>query len=141
MQLFLAKDGKQTGPFSEEQVRSMLAGGSVSASDLCWHEGLSTWLPLSQIVACASAAPPPIPTVSIQPHSVPLSPSGRHPGFWLRLVAFIIDTVISNVGGFFLGTLIGILMVISRGGKDQDVDVLRPLLMTLGMAVQCLYYT
>ena len=137
MQLFLAKDGKQTGPFSEEQVMSMLAGGAVSSSDLCWHEGLSTWLPLSQVVTCASAAPPPIPTISIQP-GVPMSPSGRHPGFWLRFVAFIIDMIICNVGGFLLGLLFGILMV-SQGVKDQDV--LGGLGMMLGIVLQWLYYT
>jgi len=65
MQIFIAKDKQQTGPFSEEQVQAMVASGMVSHSDLAWHEGLSGWIPLNQVLNVNPSArqpnqPPPI---------------------------------------------------------------------------------
>jgi len=66
MQIFIAKNKQQTGPFSEEQVQGMLASGMVAPTALAWHEGLSGWLPLNQVLNVSppnpqSAQPPPFP--------------------------------------------------------------------------------
>ena len=71
MQLFIVKDKQQTGPFSEEQIQGMLASGSVAPTDLAWHEGLSGWLPLNQVLDVSpgnpQAAPPPMPSMNMPP--------------------------------------------------------------------------
>lgn len=66
MQIFIAKDKQQTGPFSEEQIQGMIASGMVYPTDLAWHEGLSGWLPLNQVLNVSpqnpqAAQPPPYP--------------------------------------------------------------------------------
>lgn len=49
MQIYLARNQEQAGPYSLEQVNSMLASGQVVLSDLAWHEGLDNWQPLGQL--------------------------------------------------------------------------------------------
>lgn len=49
MQIFLARDNKQAGPYTLEQLNTMLTSGQVKLSDLAWHEGMESWLPLHQI--------------------------------------------------------------------------------------------
>ena len=49
MQIYLARNNEQAGPYTLEQVNSMLASGQVVLSDLAWHEGLDDWQPLGQL--------------------------------------------------------------------------------------------
>ncbi|MFM1770422.1 MAG: hypothetical protein RJA22_2951 [Verrucomicrobiota bacterium] len=88
MLLYLAKDGAQTGPFSEEQVRAMMAGGVISPQDYCWHEGLPGWVAIGQVLRPAASMPFPA-----------AAPAQARPyaGFWLRVVAFIIDNLLLYV--------------------------------------------
>jgi len=49
MQIYLARNQEQAGPYTLEQVNSMLASGQVVLSDLAWHDGLDNWQPLGQL--------------------------------------------------------------------------------------------
>lgn len=49
MQIFIHRDGQQTGPYTLEQVRDMLETGVVKETELCWYEGLQGGRPLSEI--------------------------------------------------------------------------------------------
>lgn len=69
MQIFIAKSDNQTGPFSEEQIHSMLKSGMINRNDLAWHEGLSSWLPLHQILNVSQPLPPPLPKAHLQEHA------------------------------------------------------------------------
>ena len=72
----IAKDGKQTGPFDEENIRRQLATGMLGTSDLCWCEGMSDWQPIGTVfnTAPTTGAPPPIPrsTAAIASKDAPL---------------------------------------------------------------------
>lgn len=57
MRYFIGKDGKQLGPFSDEQVRAKLASGEVNYDDLGWHEGMAEWKPLRTLFAPSSPQP------------------------------------------------------------------------------------
>lgn len=46
-QYHLARDGQQLGTFSEEEVKSGLAAGRFSPSDLHWTDGMGDWQPVS----------------------------------------------------------------------------------------------
>ena len=50
MEIYVAKSDQQTGPFSEQQIESMLNSGMIVMSDLAWHAGLSDWVPLHQVL-------------------------------------------------------------------------------------------
>ncbi|XID75778.1 RDD family protein [Alkanindiges sp. WGS2144] len=49
MQIYLARNNEQAGPYTLEQVNQMLANGQVVLNDLAWHEGMSEWKPLGEL--------------------------------------------------------------------------------------------
>jgi uncharacterized RDD family membrane protein YckC len=51
MQIYLARNNQQAGPYTLDQVNAMLANTQVVLTDLAWHEGMTTWLPLGQLTA------------------------------------------------------------------------------------------
>ncbi len=60
---FFASDGKQQGPYAEEQFRTLVAQGVVAADTLVWSEGMSGWQQAGDIPALFPSAggPPPVP--------------------------------------------------------------------------------
>lgn len=46
MDWYYADEGNRSGPVSEEQLRSLLARGTVNDGTLVWHEGMKDWAPL-----------------------------------------------------------------------------------------------
>src|SRR5918992_960052 len=56
MQIHIARDGKQLGPFSLEEINRQLAAGTLSLSDNAWYEGASGWAPLSTVPGVAGGA-------------------------------------------------------------------------------------
>lgn len=67
MQIHVAKNGQQTGPFEEAQVREKLASGEFADTDLAWHADLAGWQPLSTLFPSAAPEPsmaPPAPSAS-----------------------------------------------------------------------------
>jgi hypothetical protein len=64
MQIHIARDGKQFGPFSLEEVNRQLAAGTLSLSDQAWYEGAAGWAALSTVPgvgASASSVTAPVP--------------------------------------------------------------------------------
>ncbi len=49
MQIYLARDNVQAGPYSLEQLNTMLASGEVVLTDLAWYEGMQQWQSLSEL--------------------------------------------------------------------------------------------
>ncbi len=49
MQIYLARNNVQAGPYTLEQVNNMLASGEVIFTDLIWHEGMPQWLPVGEL--------------------------------------------------------------------------------------------
>ena len=43
MQIYLARNNVQAGPYTLEQLNTMLASGEVILDDLMWHEGMENW--------------------------------------------------------------------------------------------------
>ncbi|WP_201528157.1 RDD family protein [Psychrobacter frigidicola] len=43
MQIFLARNNVQAGPYNLDQLNIMLASGEVTLDDLVWHDGLDQW--------------------------------------------------------------------------------------------------
>jgi hypothetical protein len=69
MNWYHAADGKQAGPFTEEQFRELIASSVVQPATLVWEARLPNWVPLSQVPpevlspassAAAFAGAPPI---------------------------------------------------------------------------------
>jgi len=63
MQIYVARDGQQFGPYTAEEVRDYLAEGTLSRTEQAWHEGLEDWVALDQIVLdCPARKTPPPPS-------------------------------------------------------------------------------
>jgi TM2 domain-containing membrane protein YozV len=67
MQIHVARDGKELGVFSLEEINRQLAAGTLRLTDLAWYEGAAGWAALSTMPGVsatpASATPPVSPTV------------------------------------------------------------------------------
>ncbi|WP_180080445.1 MULTISPECIES: RDD family protein [unclassified Acinetobacter] len=49
MQIYLARNNQQAGPYSLEQLNQMLASQQVLLTDLVWHQGMSEWKALGEL--------------------------------------------------------------------------------------------
>ena len=49
MNWYHAADGQQSGPFTEEQFRELIASGKVQPQTLVWETRLPNWIPLAQV--------------------------------------------------------------------------------------------
>lgn len=70
MQWYYSKNGTQLGPVEEGELRSKIASGEISATDLVWREGLTDWLPSAKVPELAGAA-----TVAPPAYAPPAPPS------------------------------------------------------------------
>jgi hypothetical protein len=48
-------NGQQRGPVSEDQLRQMIATGTISPDTLVWREGMADWQPLASVVSGISS--------------------------------------------------------------------------------------
>jgi hypothetical protein len=116
MNIYVAKNQEKQGPYTSDEVRAKVATGEFTGSDLAWHEGVTDWQPLAQLLP---AAPFPAPSLAAPLH--PTSSSG------LATASFIIAMV--GIGGWFL--LLGIAAAgVSSGAKDTS-----PLMVAVGLCM------
>jgi hypothetical protein len=77
MQIHVARDGKEVGIFSLEEVNRQVAAGTLNLSDLAWYEGATGWAPLSTVpgVSATAAAAPGVTAAAGPGGAVPVSPA------------------------------------------------------------------
>lgn len=85
MVIFIQHQGRQTGPFSPQEIQAGLASGLYETSNLVWAEGMDGWIPLSDATHLLGGTLPP-------PASAPAGNSG------LALASMIL-----GIAGFFCG--------------------------------------
>jgi GYF domain 2 len=152
MQIYVARNGQQLGQYSIEEVNRKLADGTLSATDLGWHEGAAGWAPLSSIAGVTKGAPgppsipaplappspaPTAPVAQSMPGSAPISSAPRsYKGMvlasWILLgLTFVISLIpVLGCGSWFLvwpvalATFIMAIVTLNRGGKTQGVLLL-----------------
>lgn len=65
MNIHITRDGQQYGPYSIEDIRTHLATGVLLPTDYAFHEGMTDWAPLEQVLSESSMPVlPPAPTES-----------------------------------------------------------------------------
>lgn len=52
--IHISRNGKEEGPYDSKLIQQMLADGGIDTNTLAWKEGLSEWVPLSQIFSTIS---------------------------------------------------------------------------------------
>ena len=95
MQIYVRKDEERAGPFSLEEVNRQLAAGLLNPADEAWYEGSPGWRALLSIsgVIMPGGASSMAESVTIATPAVPTR-SIAYGGFWIRTLAYIIDTLI-----------------------------------------------
>jgi hypothetical protein len=59
MQIYLYQNVQTVGPYTDQQLRTMVASGAIKPTDLAWHEGLSAWQSLNTILPFTPTFPVP----------------------------------------------------------------------------------
>ncbi len=127
MQYHVAQNGIQSGPISESEVLAKLQSGALSATDLCWAEGMTVWQPIGAKFSTPTAFPAPA-AVEINPYAPPVAnlirPGNRidelgyHPGFWWRFLARFVDGIIISVAFYFMSLIISVV-----GGSMAESEI------------------
>ena len=50
MDIFIIREGRQAGPFSEDAVRAFLTEGTARPADMGWCKGMAEWRPLGEVL-------------------------------------------------------------------------------------------
>lgn len=141
-------DGQQVGPLSESELRDMIEDGQVGRDTLVWSEGMADWQPAKDCAAVADGfrdiPPGPRPgPVGVAPmvDGGPVAPASAgfagYAGFWKRLAAFLIDWLVTMIGGAMVGFIFGILLTVQG---LNDPAVLEGLGNILGIVIGWLYF-
>ena len=72
MQIYLARNNQQAGPYSLEQVNQMLASQQILLTDLAWHQGMTEWKALGELTQGQMIYQP-------QGYQAPISPVSENP--------------------------------------------------------------
>ncbi len=138
MQIYVAKSGQQAGPFSEEQIHSMVKSGMVGLADSAWREGLTSWLPLHQLLNASPPIPQPTQSLPLSPErSINAQHAGEPATFGLRCAAHIIDVIVSNIAAFICAFIILAMFFSGRGASQDELEGIASL---VGLATCWLYY-
>jgi len=132
MQIHISKNGKQSGPYSESQVRDMLDSGMLSRSDLAWHEGITDWMPLQSVLSITS--PPPVRGFSSVVNEQIGGPILAERA--TRFGAAILDSLI------FVGCMIPGVVLIAEGNNDDTMlgfGVVLLCIAILGLSITQMY--
>lgn len=112
MQIHVARDGKQLGIFSLEEINRQLAAGTLNLSDQAWYEGAAGWAALSTVPG-VSAAPAPSSAPQISPAPAPGAPMTLAPQRKTEPLA-IMALVFGGIGIF--GFCCGLFLIAAVAG-------------------------
>lgn len=106
---YISRDnGPQEGPFTSNQIGLFISTGRLARTDLIWREGLTNWQSCDSLPEVAELFQRVTPAVS-----APIGPVSRpyvrkYAGFWIRLLACIIDTIVLTIAQLPLGCAFGL---------------------------------
>lgn len=122
---YYARHGQQYGPFSEEELINLIRSDAVKESDFLWTPGMENWARASSIPRIYQHFETPGTFGQVEPSgftgaSAQLG-APQYAGFWLRLAAYIIDSLVLGAAGCVIGFIIGIFSV-ATGDVDPEVS-------------------
>lgn len=113
MEIYIAKNKIQMGPYDIGQVTQMLQSGIMEKHDLYWHEGMLDWAPVAGLLKDHSPPteqsktlpiPPPTPQVASFHPNTPIQGGSEPLATW--------SLVLGLLGLFCLGMLAGIPAIV-----------------------------
>ena len=136
---YYARGGQQAGPVSTHALLEMARSGQVSREDLVWREGLPNWQSISTVAelgGTAVAAPAYAGTV---PLAYAGQPSFVYAGFWLRFVAYIVDSILLGIVNFIAGFALG-LVIRAAATSPASTAALQMVVQLIGVTIGWLYF-
>ena len=108
MQIHVARDGKELGVFSVDEINRQLASGTLRLTDQAWYEGAAGWAALATVPGVSSATAPAVPVVSAPPVATtpgapaPLVPQRKSEPLAVLSLIFSILGLCGFCCGFFM---------------------------------------
>jgi hypothetical protein len=106
MQIHVARDGKELGIFSIEEINRQLVAGILRPTDLGWYEGAAAWAALSTVPGVTVTPPGATPAVPapalVTAASAPLVPPRKTEQLAVLSLIFSILGLFGFCCGFFM---------------------------------------
>ena len=103
MQIFIARGEEQHGPYPLEQAKDLLAKGVLKPGDYAYHEGLSDWTPLLEVIL-ANSEPEASPAPSVGP-SLSTTPTPKAKSKASPVIAIVVGLMVlgglAAAGGWY----------------------------------------
>jgi uncharacterized RDD family membrane protein YckC len=124
---YLHGDTGALGPYKGHALKAMIEAGSVAADAMVARVGAPQWSAIGDIPVFASAAGKRGPV--------------KYAGFWIRLLAYVIDMVIVDITVFVLASILGVIIGYAAGASDSAPDEVLLQVVGVGVAFGCaLFY-
>ncbi len=140
-EILVTRDGTEWGPYSIDDINTMLHAGQLEASDLAWMEGMTEWVPLERFSGVLS--PPTIAPVS-KPSPTPVKIIRVAPAIPPRKkisIAAVISLIMGLAGlimfmvFFPIGIFLGIVAIVCGHVARSNVERSRGKLTGSGMGL------
>ena len=134
MQIHVARDGKELGVYSLEEINRQLAAGTLRLTDQAWYEGAAGWAALSTVPGVtaapasatpASAATPVAPTTAVIPTAAVVPQRKSEPLAVISLIASILGLCGFCCGFFLMSAIAGIVcghIALSRIKANPELE-------------------
>ncbi|HQQ57596.1 MAG TPA: RDD family protein [Thermomonas sp.] len=147
------RNHQQCGPVDDAELVRLFRNGDIRLDSLVWHSGLPQWQALSDFsealgLQAAAPASPYMPPTSEVVGENPIVQGGEvvYAGFWKRVAAYTIDSiVVGMVGGIIGGVIGGVLgvMLLGAGGTSANTSgmlIIQGLANLAGIALGVAYF-
>lgn len=120
IEIFIAKREQRTGPFTVQQIETMISSGMVDISDMAWHAELLDWAPLHQVLGICPPPPRADATTEIPKAPKPKSKNSGLPArFGSRFVAIIIDNLVL----FPINFAVTIALLVATKASEDSIAI------------------
>jgi hypothetical protein len=120
---YVFKNNEQVGPFPLMDVRERLKSGDFTYEDLAWHEGMTDWTPLKEILGGALPDATPHSVSESTPRAAAPSPTAPGP---LRLVTsivvFVVAFAVIGAAAWLVASFVCAVIVAAQGAFSQRVQ-------------------
>lgn len=112
LEIFIAKRGQQTGPFTIQQIQTMVSSGMVELTDMAWHSTLLDWAPLHQVLQVCPPPPRMDAVAETSTISQPHSKKSHRPTSINRIktiISIVLTAIACAIGGIVARSVVKVM--------------------------------
>ncbi|AOG02811.1 RDD family protein [Bosea sp. RAC05] len=142
---YVYSDGAPKGPLSGHEVRNLIQAGELSATAGVAKVGDDAWQEIRQHVffgqfspiKAPNAPPPASPHHPVTTRVAPVTEDQQaYAGFWIRVCAYLIDSVLVTAACYLAGLILGIVLAVT----DISGSGVPVLVVVVGLAISIGYW-